>query len=636
MKTNTILMPLRGRSADGDLICNNGELESFSGVIPLIPGENLEDMLAEGDPLIQNPSGIRRPSVPRIEFSLLRTILPGWSIHPESLPAITVAATDLSEENQRNLAATTLSEMLSAAAGENLFAEPFLVLAAFRTKGGFHISPTPPILMIPNSSAPIVETMTNAETEVIRMSITAAICRLQYRLSPIDDLEEWNDHISHLDIFISSPIPLYERKAPFRSVRRTSFSGFTHSLSPSGAAGEIKLWQETIATGFSPAPFSEGDMTRALVSTSTFHLISAIPLQSIPSTTDFSDVPFNCGGSPLSSPYPSYRPDYAHLSTVEAAGATELSGRTTIFDLTVTPPAPLPLKYSTPYCNQVGYIPRFLFHPDKWATAYTFSYNGVGMQLPLQPHPSLHGAISVRPLNGEYKEATSIPPYIPSPRHYPDMIWRSTKGEHLLFPDDLLIKTEAGNIVALERAFRASGLVATTSPTAYLFTSEGVFLIKEMNDGTFRDAGLITRHRAHDRQSIIMGENGLAFVTDAGRTIRIEGTKVYDSSYASSEKLTLIGKGEDVEILTRPLKLNGNGNHPRLLSISFGGTYDPSATSLTLEGSMNLRQWNHVATSHGGEISGIWPPLYPYFRLLLTGTIPEGDTICAITARLKT
>ena len=76
-------------------------------------------------------------------------------------------------------------------------------------------------------------------------------------------------------------------------------------------------------------------MLAAMLTAKDYRVIMEIPVENARSVEEWEDVVFNCGGlSSLSAKTP-YRPDYAHLLEVEAAGMTDISGRATLYDFSM-------------------------------------------------------------------------------------------------------------------------------------------------------------------------------------------------------------------------------------------------------------------------------------------------------------
>ena len=639
---STFIIPFRRHSSADDYLCEDGELLYATNLVATPYAETsaseIPDTESGEEIAFSSNVSLKVPSVPAVEFSLRRASLPGWNIHPDSLPVKTISIANPSDSAWGKGALETILELYRQASGRNLFTRPFLVVAAFRMNDGLHISPTPPVLMIPNSQAPVAIASGSSETEEMTLSITSAICALQFRLTQLPD-QQWEEKIKSLDLFISEPIPLFSDKDTPRSLRREVFSGFSHYQDSEGNAGEFPIWENSIPAGWQPVPVASDSISRMIAAVDSFHLISSIPSSRLNVSNNFSDVSFNCGASPETFPLTPYRPDYLHHSSIEATGAVSFSGRTTLFDLSITPPQPLPLNRLTPFCNQSGYLPRFIFHPDPEALAYSFTVDGKGMALPLMPHPSLNGSYHISPLSGENKEPENPGEYLPGTRRLPNALLRSGRPDSLLYPDSLLEILNIGRIIAVCRAFRASGLVATTAPTAYLFTSEGVFLLRESDDGTFREAGLICRHKLADKDTLRTFGTFITFTDTKGNCIKIEGTKVSVISATSvakpGEKISLSTNGGNIELTTRPLKLDSPERIKHLLSVGVRGNFHHQDMKLRLEGSHDLIQWFTIATTAGREISSLWSAAFPFFRLSISGTLQPSDTLSALAVRFN-
>ncbi|MBD5281371.1 MAG: hypothetical protein HDS35_12695 [Bacteroides sp.] len=327
-----------------------------------------------------------------------------------------------------------------------------------------------------------------------------------------------------------------------------------------------------------------------------------------------------------------YTPDYLQHRGIESASAISMSGRLTLADLTLTLPLPPSLAslmprsattsqsgasqgviqadlqtdtsqaimqvesvkngevlYSLRYdprlpdvCLSEADFPKWLFIPDPDARRLSITTSDATYIVPLRRHPLLNGtfywggtlgykelsATEVRKLSTQTIFPTT--PYIRRDSYrLPDAIWRSAKNQPLLFPDSLLMRPDVGRVIGICRAFRASGLVATTSPTAYLFTDEGIFLLKEMDNGELRDAGLISCHILSSPESIRVVGRTLYFTAEDGTAMTISGTTVKafssptsgSSADVSSVKMsevmiTPVDPSLPIKVATRPLKLS--------------------------------------------------------------------------------
>lgn len=633
MKSKTITIPLRLPSATDEWLAPDGEVASYSNMTATDDDLRPDTTPA---PLPEMAFTLNLPPAPKPEFSLLRTTLPGWHINPETLPTKAVKITDRNpiDKAVRDM----LEELEEDAEDNNLFIHPFFVISAYRLQNGSHILPSPPILMIPNSGPLLVETGEEDSEGNIRMNVAAAVCRLQWRLSLPGPLENPEGKISHLDILISRPLPMHNPASQLEDFRNITPDIFTHSLRPDGLAGEHRVTSSVFAAAKGYKTLTTAAFTSVLLAITDFHCLSEIPVEALTATEEFIDVDMNTGGLASIRELPPYRPDYAHLSEIKSAGKTVFSCRTTLFDITITPPPPTELKYLSAYSNVSGHVPRFLFHPDPERCSYPLIIDGKGVALPLRPHPNLYGAYRLQPFTKTAMPAESATLTPPSPiaRRYPTMIWRSERDNPLLFPDSLRFNLSAGRVIALCRAFRSSGLVATTSPTAYLFTTEGIYLLKEYDDGTLKDAGLISRHILRNAADLIPEETGISFTDVSGKQMRIEGTKVNGVSISSSHAsaMKFVSKGGKTEIHTRALKLGNGELRKQLLTIAFRGCLNSTSTVITLQGSDNLINWRDISVRQGTSISGLWCSTFTFFRLSLKGEMAAGESVSAISATL--
>lgn len=107
---------------------------------------------------------------------------------------------------------------------DNHFCNPFFVRYAYRMFDGSHIMHSYPVLVIPNTKGPICASRAKSNGGVrgdgthlfVQMDETEALAfdaKLQYRIAPcnIQQLENWRDLITGIDIFVSAPIYPYNQ-----------------------------------------------------------------------------------------------------------------------------------------------------------------------------------------------------------------------------------------------------------------------------------------------------------------------------------------------------------------------------------------------------------------------------------------
>lgn len=648
----TISIPFRASSFRSDYACLDGEVATTENLQMINPLEG-SSVIHPGDSSIIPPDGsstqpfkLKLPPAPEVEFALKRSVLQGWHIHPATFPSQIVEKGEASESGWGKKAMQLLSRFEKDMEKQNLFFEPFLVLSALRMKDGSRVMPSPPVLMIPNSGAPIVSGTDNFAVETMKMDIVAAVCDLQWRVRVTEELKNRED-VSGIDILVSETVPLYSGKGDALGQHREECGNFTHSIGSDGVSEERRVSSERIVQSWQPEVSSEAEIMKSILDTVDFYLISEISLDRLKSMEEFEDVDYNCGGLSMMTAYDPYRPDFMHLSQVTAAGSSMISGRMTLWNLTMVSPLPFSLCQTAPYSSVENYNPRWVFHPDPGAKTYRYAVDGEVRELPLRRHPRFYGSYYWSGMDGDVSAAT-VDAETPSAKsrtvNIPGGVWRSIKENESLFPDSLIMKLDVGRVIAICRAFRASGLVATTSPTVYAFTTEGVFLLKEMDDGTFRDAGLICRHVLRDAGSYIVKGRSVVFATVDGEVMEIDGTTVRSvtgsgatGNSVDKEGIALYPVDTDkrCHMITRPLKLGDAEKLKRVEAVRIRGDFDPGKCKVSLHGSFDLRNWTMIASKRGGGISGLLAPLCRFYRVEVDADLSQGESIQGVSMTLK-
>lgn len=167
------------------------------------------------------------------------------------------------------------------------FIMPFFVCYAFRLYDGSLTMHSAPVLMIPNSGcAPnviISSSQTNGSfyTE-LKAKIGAVACDLDYACidsDAFDALQNWNDIVKSVDIFISAPIYTYDQSEGKRIQGfeySESFPEYTISFS-NGAVGSVTVNNGSLSTGGSaPLRYCKHRVSTQLIS-SDFHYRFILP-----------------------------------------------------------------------------------------------------------------------------------------------------------------------------------------------------------------------------------------------------------------------------------------------------------------------------------------------------------------------
>lgn len=203
MGSNFFDIPFRTRSTDSDFICKDGEIFRLSGASLKGGGENVDNIDdSSGSPQAQ-------PPVPDISFALVRDTLKGWHIHPDVYPSKSVAASEPSMDYWTRMGAQLLALFQSEATCQDLFVAPFLAVAAWKTPSGSLLSPSAPVLMVPNSTVPLVAAQGDISQPELDFKIAGAVCSLYLKMKAPEVLREWVGKISSLEILVSTPLHSY-------------------------------------------------------------------------------------------------------------------------------------------------------------------------------------------------------------------------------------------------------------------------------------------------------------------------------------------------------------------------------------------------------------------------------------------
>lgn len=727
MNSKIIEIPFRLPSSAGPFLCTDGEIESLANAIILNRHPNTStDTTNPGDAANNNPAnsgnsadsasgnpdnadtpgdagsmsgsvqatdsplaGVGRPSV---EFALRRGVIPGWHNHPANFPSREMTVDKPSESAWGKCVLQLLADLEKDAAKASLLTSPFLVISAIRLSDGSHILPSTPVLLIPNSRPPMIAGSRDTSLSAMKLTAVMAACSLEWKISIPDDFTPSTIGMEALDIFISSPISLYDKKESPESCHNAVSPACSQSIDTDGVAGKHRISSDAFPNGWFPPAYDSATLAEKIRSVNSFHLISSVEIGNLKNSEQFLPVSFNMCALPSLDASEKYIPDFAHLSGMRANYRSRFSGRDTYTGLTMTlPRIPAP-EYFTHFsgdetniipsrmaieietvkngnivrCNRCldssasideSSFPSWLFYPDPDARKMRITTTESTFTIRLRPHPSLHGSYfwNGADFSSDVSDTgISVSPMKISPTaeivenrgtwQAPADVWRSAKGNPFLLPDALLFNLNVDRVIAICRAYRSSGLVATTSPTAYLFTSEGIFLLKEMDDGTLRDAGLISRRILRDATSIFFYDDSLAFIATDGQTYIIRGTTVKqlstsESSSSASKSQGAIVIGGDgsalpVKIATRPIKLGDAANLKRVLGVALWGRYERSQAHIRLFGSRNLTDWELMASSAGCAITGLWGSSCRFVRLEAEVSLRDGESLKAMVFKV--
>lgn len=280
-------IPFRSESSDSDFICKDGELGGW-----VINNDGIPFYYKE----------LEQAPVPEIEFALVRDKLPGWHVNPDQYPAKTIIASTPSMEYWTSMGAQLLSQFRSEALHQGLFVSPFYVLGAWRTYDGVYLSPSIPVMMIPNNGIPLVATDDDVNSEEMEFKIAAAVCNLYFRMKAPEILRDYVGRIESLEIMVSESLISYDTFHAFLPSKHVSSDNYCVCLNPD--TGEIKqsrVCTETLTLawkGIMKTLSFEKEGMRDLM----FYPFARIPLSEVDLAKDWGATPvdFSFINTPLS------------------------------------------------------------------------------------------------------------------------------------------------------------------------------------------------------------------------------------------------------------------------------------------------------------------------------------------------
>lgn len=620
-------IPFLSRSDDNDFCCKDGEIESCIGGLVTDNSEN-----EENSSFLQYTKNFKPeiPPTPLVKFALTASALKGWNTHPDVFPAKACVCNDPSTDNWGKVATSLLTEFYKDALDQKLFISPFLIMAAWKLKDGNLVSPSVPILLIPNSSLPIVSATSTPDSTEMDLKISVVAGKLNWQISLAENLRSWVGKIKSLEIMVSKPLlPINSIPSMIyrRNVINDAFSLFLDTGSQVSA--EKPMSEESYSHAWIPS-FSAGNKGVSPEMLDEFYSIASIPLSKLTSIDKFTPLSSNLDSFINIYDAGSYKPSYSMFSFKQADGAIDFKNKNLVWGISMVSPAYYGLEYVMGNYSP-GVIPRWIFHPDPATTEYQYiDSDGVRRTIPLQKHPSLYGAYYWAGLSTLYENHAEARDIKAGEKQYylPSHLWISNKSEYDVFEDAKLQDLECGEIMGICRAFRSSGLVATVSPTIYVFSNLGIFLYKESAAGLFSEAGLIANYILEDLESLRISATSIKFTTAEGERVTLTGTVAKNNltSYSAPERIIVVADGKPIELVTRPLKLSGAGQIKKIKKIFIRGEFNSDEIEVEAFTSRDLRHWWKMASREKGSVLAFNHCRFRFLKLKIKGRPENGST----------
>ncbi|MCH5226020.1 MAG: hypothetical protein J1D77_08450 [Muribaculaceae bacterium] len=268
-------IPFRQLTTDSDFSCKDGEIFSVEGLLPF--------------PQFQTPNPPSPPPPPDIDFGLVRGILPGWHALAGDFPAKRVAVSDVSIETLTPLAGQLLSRFKTEATARGLFVSPFYAMAVWKSLEGAYLSPTLPVMMVPNSLVPLVATDDNLSGDEVDLRIAGAVCNLFFRMRAPEVLRDFVGRIASLEVLVSRSLIRFDDFTSILPSKRATTDNFCRSLDLStGEIADRKVCDVTLPLAWTATSsglrISGADLSISpaqLDSSMVFYPFASVPLSEI-------------------------------------------------------------------------------------------------------------------------------------------------------------------------------------------------------------------------------------------------------------------------------------------------------------------------------------------------------------------
>lgn len=87
------------------------------------------------------------------------------------------------------------------------------------------------------------------------------------------------------------------------------------------------------------------------------------------------------------------------------------------------------------------------------------------------------------------------------------------------------------------------------------------------------------------------------------------------------------GTGEEMRLVTRPIKLSGAGELKKVRRIALRGNYDPSKLTVIIHASRDMMQWWPVAKRKGGTVLFLPHSSFRFYKIEISGQLAETQNL---------
>ena len=111
---------------------------------------------------------------------------------------------------------------------------------------------------------------------------------------------------------------------------------------------------------------------------------------------------------------------------------------------------------------------------------------------------------------------------------------------------------------------------------------------------------------------------------------------IASTSYPGKPSPAIIeGKGEYIDMETRPLKLSGAGEFKKVRKVFLRGNYNPSSLTVSVYGSRDMLEWWCVGKRKGGTMVILPHSSFRFYKVRIQGLLNEGFTLEGLSILCK-
>lgn len=440
------------------------------------------------------------------------------------------------------------------------FCHPFLVRYAYRMFDGTLTHHSQPVLMIPSTgNAPAVFYMAYSTPintgNIISFISTCSLYRQIETSSQVASLQEWSDVIRSVDIFISKPFYTHRQDG--------QIDGFYAGVPESYSLTKDKGWEQLYKDGESDntdkaghirlSEYSQSELQEQIKSCGDFYFLTSCQIKDLSAGLQKVEVPKNYLSGLVNRERMS--DDWDSHDTLIAKRAFVYNGRVNLSGISkklhkwnklsnIIPlqPGSANLMAASIKMNIEGdtkvfnteempgdglYIPRYIFIGNTNATSISFhTIHGVN-DCPLQPHPTLNGAVFVNYIGKPVTTAVATSetyPALPSESadatvQLPNKLYTGEINNPFKFPVSGIHTIGTGEILSVSSAYKALSPGQFGQFPLYVFTDDGIWALGVGKEGQFTNMQPISTDVPEDPNSVTQIDDMVAFISKKGLVV---------------------------------------------------------------------------------------------------------------------